>query len=905
MQKVYHHIEKIIARLSGHEIHTREMETAVIQASNRIIEASVLGSDKVLSDQNTSSNGLTSEEARHRLKQFGKNEIAHEKAPAWYRQLLSAFIDPFIGILIILATASFLTEYVFAPPAERDLTALIIISILILVSVILTFIQEYQASQAAEKLLSLVQNTAMVERSDTGIQKLPTNEIVPGDIIHLAAGDIIPADVRLIELNNLSVNEAALTGESLPVEKFATSEERQIEFDKLVDFTDINALDLDNIGFMSTDVVSGSAKAIVLSTGNDTYFGSMSEELVGHHPPTNFDIGVKNVSLMLIRLMLVMVPIIFLINGFVRGEWFQALLFSLAVAVGLTPEMLPTIVTANLAKGTIEMAQRKTIVKRLNAIQNLGAMDVLCTDKTGTLTYDSVALEAYLNIQGEEDAFVLHHTQLNSYFQTGLRNPLDDAVMLHPVAENYPSLNDYNKITEIPFQTERRRVSVIVENQQGEPLLICKGAIDEMLSISTKVERDGEVSLLTPELQKDIIKRANNLIEGGLRVLLVAYKPVVPGIVDFQKEDENDLILIGFVGFFDPPKETSGAAISALNKRGVRVVVITGDNEIATRRICREIGFGITDLYEGHQIDQMTAETLSPVVEKANVFVRTAPLQKSKILNALKHNGHAVGFLGDGINDAPALRDADVGISVDNAVDIAKESADILLLEKSLMVLEEGVGRGRLVFGNIMKYIKMTVSSNFGNVFSVLVASIFLPFPPMLPLHLLIQNMLYDVSQLAIPWDHVDDEFIIRPRKWDPKSITRFTVFIGPVSSIFDFTTFALLWFVFSANTVGQQSLFHSGWFVLGLLSQTLIVHMIRTSKIPFIQSTASKPVIIMTVAVMIIGLVIPFTGFGTGIGLEPLPPIYFLWLTLTLIGYCALIQLVKTLYVRRFNTWL
>ena len=907
MKVIFNHIRALYRKMSGLEIHSDDIEIAVTSIYSLLIEAALMSLDDLLIRLNTSKNGLSNHEAEQRLAKYGKNLVSHERPLPWYRQLLKSFMDPFIGVLIILAIASFITEYVFTPPQDQNLTSVIIISILILISVLLTFIQEYQASQAADKLLDLVKNTTIIIREETGRQERLTEEIVPGDIIHLSAGDIIPADVRLFNTNNLSVNEATLTGESLPVDKFDHLESSIIKKSTAIDgVTGINPLDLDNIGYQGTNVVSGSARAVVLATGNDSILGSMSEELVGHHPPSSFDDGVKSVSILLIRFMLVMVPIIFLVNGLTRGDWMQALLFGLAVAVGLTPEMLPTIVTANLAKGSVEMAQRKTVVKRLNAIQNLGAMDVLCTDKTGTLTYDSVALENFLNLHGEQDDFIFKLAYLNSYFQSGLRNPLDEAVLIHPQAEDHESIEDkYVKVDEIPFETARRRMSVIVKNHQREHLLICKGAVDEMLSISSQIKLGDNIQKMSADLEMKIKKAAEALIKDGLRILLVAYKPVSSRKTSFNVEDEDSLILVGSIGFLDPPKETSGEAIRALNNIGVRVIVITGDNEIATRRVCREIGFDITGLVEGNEVEQLSDDALEQIVKTTNVFVRTTPIQKSRILNAIKNNGHTVGFLGDGINDAIALRDADVGISVDNAVDIAKESADILLLEKNLMVLEEGVSQGRLVFGNIMKYIKMTISSNFGNVFSVLIASMVLPFPPMLPLHLLIQNLLYDVSQLAIPWDRMDEEYLAEPRSWSPKSITRFTIFIGPVSSIFDFSTFALLWFILGANSVENQSLFHSGWFVLGLLSQTLIVHLIRTKKTPFIQSTASSPVIIMTGLIMLIGLFIPFTNFGINIGMQPLPWNYFPWLVITLAAYCVLVEVVKRWYITRYNTWL
>jgi P-type Mg2+ transporter len=757
-------------KLTDQESHLEDVNTAVSRASQKLIEASLINPDEVLKISDSSLEGLSESEVTQRIAKFGKNEVSHERMPAWYRQLIKAFINPFIGILVLLAITSFVTEVIFAPPGEQDITTLLIITILILVSVLLTFFQEYQANQAADKLLAMVQTTSTVQRSDSGRREVPTNNLVPGDIVHLAAGDIIPADVYLLKTNNLSINEASLTGESLPVDKQAIQDRildpsAEAEFKRTA-----NALDLDNIGFMGTYVVSGTAQVLVVATGTGTYFGSMSKELVGHHPPTSFDKGVNQVSLLLIRFMFVMVPIIFVINGITKGDWFQALLFGLAVAVGLTPEMLPTVVTANLAKGTIEMARRKTIVKRLNAIQNLGAINVLCTDKTGTLTYDTVGLETYQNPQGQEDLEVLKYAYLNSFHQTGLKNPMDEAVLAHPDSQEFQGIeNRYPKVDEIPFETARRRMSVIVKDENQCNLIITKGAIDEMLSISSMVKSDSQVLPLTPKYRDEIAAKAAELNETGLRVLVVAYRQEESNTRAYRVEDERDLTVLGMIGFLDPPKESAGLAIEALKRQGVTVRVITGDNEITTRRICHEIGLEVEGLMQGFQVEQMEEDELRRAVEEVNVFVRMAPLQKSRVVHALKDNGNTVGFLGDGINDAPALRDADVGISVDNAVDIAKESADIILLEKDLLVLEEGVRRGRHVFGNIMKYIKITASSNFGNVFSVLVASIFLPFPPMLPLHLLIQNVLYDISQLSIPWDHVDREYVKHPKKMEPE----------------------------------------------------------------------------------------------------------------------------------------
>ena len=660
---------------------------------------------------------------------------------------------------------------------------------------------------------------------------------------------------------------------------------------------------------MGTNVVSGTAKAIVVATGADTHFGSLAKSIVGSRAETSFDRGVNSVSWLLIRFMLVMVPIVLLINGFTKGDWGEAVLFALAVAVGLTPEMLPMIVSANLAKGAVGMAKRKVVVKRLNAIQNFGAMDILCTDKTGTLTQDKIILEHHLDINGQVDPSVLQLAWLNSYYQSGMKNLMDKAIIRF--AEEKTNVKKvgvglYRKIDELPFDFVRRRLSVVVQGNDDNHLMICKGAVEEMLSISDFVYENGEYLPLDENRKQALIELAHNYNKDGFRVLAVGVKEISgsQSKTQYSVQDEKALAIRGFLTFLDPPKESAYEAISALNEHGVAVKVLTGDNEIITIKVCREVGLepGIPLL--GTEIEKMDDNELKEQIEQRTIFAKLTPLQKSRIIRLLQDNGHTVGFLGDGINDAPALRDADVGISVDTATDIAKESADIILLEKSLMVLEEGVICGRETFGNIMKYLNMTASSNFGNIFSVLVASAFLPFLPMLAIHLLIQNLLYDISQLSLPWDKMDEEFLQKPRKWDAPNIGRFMIWIGPTSSIFDITTYALMWFVFGANSVAAESLFHSGWFIEGLLSQTLVVHMLRTQKIPFIQSTAAFPVIVMTMLIMAVGIYIPFSPIGSLIGLQPLPWSYFPWLVATLLSYCVVAQIMKKIYIKRFGQW-
>ena len=875
--------------------------------------------ETILAKFQSSLSGLTQENAQARIETYGKNEVAREKVPSAFMQILMAFNNPFIFVLLVLAIVSFVTDYwlPLQKGEETDVTGIFIILIMVTLSGLLRFWQEFRSNKAAEALKSMIRTTATVLRrphKDMNPERyeVPLNEIVPGDIVYLSAGDMIPADIRLIESRDLFVSQAVLTGESIPVEKYDTLGAVTQKTSDEVNSSEIskdNILDVNNVCFMGTNVVSGTATAIVVATGSDTHFGSLAKSIVGSRAETSFDRGVNSVSWLLIRFMLVMVPIVLLINGFTKGDWGEAALFALAVAVGLTPEMLPMIVSANLAKGAVGMAKRKVVVKRLNAIQNFGAMDILCTDKTGTLTQDKIILEHHLDINGQLDPSVLELAWLNSYYQSGMKNLMDKAIIRF--AEEKTNVKKvgvglYKKIDELPFDFVRRRLSVVVQNGGDNHLMICKGAVEEMLSISSYVYENGQYLPLNEERKQALIELAHNYNRDGFRVLAVGVKDIAGHDAkdQYSVQDEKALAIRGFLTFLDPPKESAYEAISALNEHGVGVKVLTGDNEIITIKVCREVGLEPGVPLLGAEIEKMDDAQLKEQIEQRTIFAKLTPLQKSRIIRLLQENGHTVGFLGDGINDAPALRDADVGISVDTATDIAKESADIILLEKSLMVLEQGVVCGRETFGNIMKYLNMTASSNFGNIFSVLVASAFLPFLPMLAIHLLIQNLLYDISQLSLPWDKMDDEFLQKPRKWDAQNIKRFMIWIGPTSSIFDITTYALMWFVFGANSVEAQSLFHSGWFIEGLLSQTLVVHMLRTQKIPFIQSTAAFPVIVMTMLIMAVGIYIPFSPMGSLIGLEPLPWSYFPWLIATLLSYCVVAQLMKRIYIKRFGQW-
>ena len=877
------------------------------QASSKLKEAARSDTEGYFAMCNSNPEGLTTEEVKDKIEANGPNEVHHEKAPSWVKQLFEAFVNPFIGVLIIIAIVSFVLDVWFAKKGEEDYKTVITVGIMVMISSLLRFFQEYRSNQAAEKLKSMVTTTATVLRKEKGRTEIDIKKLVPGDIIFLSAGDMIPADCRVIQSKDLFISQAMLTGESLPVEK------RNL---LVPDAYDRSPLELDNICFMGTNVVSGSATAMIVTTGNQTYFGSLSKSIVGKKTETSFDKGVNKVSYLLISFMLVMVPLVFILNGLIKHNWWEALLFAIAVAVGLTPEMLPMIVTANLAKGALNMSKRKVIVKRLNAIQNIGAMDILCTDKTGTLTMDKIVLERHLNIYGDDDDEVLKWAYLNSYHQTGLKNILDLAILEHVELNDYLKVEEhFQKVDEIPFDFQRRRMSVILKQHNGKHLLICKGAVEEMLSLCTHAFDPGEdkqlhiendtIILMDETVRRTILDTSKKLNKEGLRVLLVAIKEFDERALNYAVEDEKDMVLTGFIGFLDPAKPSAKASIEALQKLGVTMKVLTGDNEIVTKKICREVGIPVNKILLGSDLERMTDKVLKLQISEVSILAKLSPIQKSRIVKLLQEMGHTVGFMGDGINDAAALRDADVGISVDTAVDIAKESADIILLEKDLMVLRKGVIYGRRTFGNIIKYIKMTASSNFGNMFSMLGASVLLPFLPMLPVQLLVQNLLYDISQTSIPWDIMDADFLEQPKKWDVSGISRFMIFIGPISSIFDYATFALMFYVFKANDPAHQSLFQSGWFIEGLLSQTLIVHMIRTRKIPFIQSWATAPVLALTTIIMALGILIPFTPFGSALKLQPLPLSYFPWLIAILISYCLLTQLIKNWFIRKFEQWL
>jgi Mg2+-importing ATPase len=864
-----------------------------IQVSQAVTESASLDAADVFARLGTSPAGLTTEEAATRLDAHGPNVLAKDRHAGFGRLVRSAVINPLVILLAVLAGVSF---------ATGDARAGIVMSLMIVMGAGLKLIQEARADTAAAKLKAMISVTATVVRDGTS-REIPVTQLVPGDVVRISAGDMIPGDVRLIEAKDLFVIQGSLTGESFPVEKFAVEKQPPAAA----------PLDLTSIAFLGTSVESGTATAVVVATAADTYLGGMARSLTEQSTQTAFEKGIAQFTWVMVGFILVMVPSVFLINVATKGVWHDAFFFAVAVAVGLTPEMLPMIVAVCLSKGAMAMSRKKVIMKRLNAIQNLGAMDVLCTDKTGTLTMDRVILEKHCDVVLKEDAGVLALAYMNSHFQTGLKNILDRAILAHTESEAHAAIPEYAKVDEIPFDFQRRIMTVVVRTPEGMDRIISKGAPEEIFARCTHYELDGERFPMDSALIEDLKEEYETLSADGFRVLAIASKDVTPrGIVagdatPYSKADECDLVLKGYTAFLDPPKDTARAAIKALEGHGIRIKVVTGDNELVAGKVCREVGLSTEHVLLGSQVEKLTDEQLAAAVESTTLFARVSPSHKQRIIVALQSRQHIVGFMGDGINDAPALRTADVGISVDTAVDIAKESADMILLEKSLMVLEEGVVEGRKVFVNILKYVRMGASSNFGNMFSVLGASMFVPFLPMAPIQILANNMLYDISQTAIPTDDVDSEQIEKPRPWDIRQLTRFIVCVGPCSSIFDYTTFFVMLSLFGCWNVAtpevaarSTSLFQAGWFVESLLTQTLIIHVIRTNRIPFFQSMASWPVLVMSTVIMAVGIALPFTPVGSYLGFTPLPPLYWPILGVTLVCYVVLTQSVKTWLLRR-----
>ncbi len=855
-----------------------------------LAEFSSLDPDAIFARLETSLLGLSQDEAAIRLAKFGPNRVTRERRPSILEELWLRARNPLNALLTTLALASYFLG---------DVRAAIVIGAMVVLAIATAFVQEHRSNEAAARLKAMVHTTASVLRKrrsadnsapDDSFAEIPVEEIVPGDIIRLSAGDMIPADLRLLSARDLFINQAALTGEAMPSEKFAHG-----------DGECADPFDLPNICFMGANVVSGYGTGVALRTGGATFFGALADQIAGRRIPTAFDLGVNKFTWLMVRFIAVMAPAVFLINGLTKHDWLEALLFAVAVAVGLTPEMLPMIVTVNLAKGAIAMSREKVIVKRLHAIQNFGAMDTLCTDKTGTLTQDRIILKRHLDIRGDESEKVLQYAYLNSHFQSGLHNLLDNAVLAHGDLHKALGVDGfYSKLDEIPFDFSRRRMSVVVERGDGKHILICKGAVEEIFAACSLYALDDETGRLDDSHLETAKRETLELNEDGFRVVAVAYKEMEPSKTTYAAEDESGLTLLGYIAFLDPPKESAREAIAALASRGVQVKILTGDNETITRKICQEVGLDPGEILSGGRIAQMSDSELAEAAERANVFVKLTPAQKDRVIQALHARDHVVGFLGDGVNDSPALKAADVGISVDTAVDIAKESADIILLEKNLLVLQKGVVEGRKVFANIVKYIKMGASSNFGNMFSVLGASIFLPFLPMAPIQVLTNNLLYDFSQTTIPTDNVDEEFLASPRRWEIGNIFKFMVFIGPISSIFDYVTYGVMLFVFGAWT--NPALFQTGWFVESLLTQTLIIHIIRTSKIPFIESRASPALLATTVIICTVGIWLPGSWVGAALGFVPLPWLYWPLVAAILLAYAILTHLVKAWFVRKWG---
>ena len=879
---------------------------------------------ELFAELNSSEEGLVSEQVDAAREFYGANAVAQTTKRPLPLRLLAAFADPFTYILVFIAAISVLTDWIFATGADRDLSTPLIIGTMVLVSGVLRFIQDEKSTVAAEALAEMVESTAEVERDGDGGNETPIDEIVVGDVVHLSSGDVVPADLRIFSARDLFVSQASLTGESEPVEKRASL---AADASTTAAASTAALTDLASLAFMGSTVISGNARGIVVATGARTMFGEATGTLAGRKRETSFDAGIKSTSRLLMRLMLAMLPVVFVVSGATKGDWVSALLFSLSVAVGLTPEMLPMLVTTCLGKGAVDLSRHHVIVKRLDAIQDLGAVDVLCTDKTGTLTEDRIVLERHLDVNGREDARVLRYAFLNSYFSTGVKNLIDNAIVERALAEGTDEVDAtagstitaeqlaerYHGIDELPFDFERRRLSVVVGDAAGHTRMVTKGALEEVLAVCTKVEVDGRVLPLTDELRTQVVRRGEALADEGMRVLGVARKNEPAGAATLTVADERDMVLIGYLAFLDPPKESSAAAIRALAAHGVATKVLTGDSPRVASHVCRAIGIDAEHVLTGVDVEAMNDVELADAVQRTSIFAKLSPAQKARVVRTLRGLGHAVAYMGDGVNDAAAMRESDCGISVDSAVDVAREAADIILLEKDLMVLEHGIECGRTTYANMIKYVKMTVSSNFGNIFSVLVAAALLPFLPMTAVQLLLLNLIYDLTCTAVPWDNVDEATVRTPRRWDTGSVRRFMVTFGPLSSVFDILTFAALFFIVcpaaaggawgTLDATGQAvfaGTFQAGWFIESMWTQTLVVHLIRTEKVPFVGSRASLPLCALGAAGIAVACVLPVTPLGAALDFCALPATFWPVLATMVAGYAALVMLAKRRYVRR-----
>ena len=881
-------------------------------AKERLTDALRMSVVDTMTFFNTSRLGLTEEQVEENRDLYGENELTKGQEDSIVKKIYESIINPFTVILLLIALVSLVTNVWLAKPGQEDPTTFIIIVVLVLLSGSIRFVQELRSDKAASNLSRMIVNTVTIVREGKE-QEIPITELVVGDIIRLSAGDMLPADVLILDSRDFFVQQSGLTGESDAVEKMA--------LDKCEIKDTESLLESDSLAFMGTNVISGRASALVLVVGDDTKMGAIEQTLNTYDEPTSFEREMNSISWLLIRLMLVLVPIVFFINGLTDGDWLEAGVFALSVGVGLTPEMLPMVITASLAKGSILMAKEKVVIKKLNAIQDLGAIDILCTDKTGTLTQDEIVLEYPLDIHGDLDLAVLRRAYLNSYYQTGLKNLMDRAIInrtekeaeKHEIVRNLDQT--FKKIDELPFDFERRRMSVLVRDDENVVSMVTKGALEEMLTISNSVEYKGNILPLTEEIRQEILAEVAQLNEQGLRVLGVSYRSDLDADYEYTVKDESDMILTGYLAFLDPPKPSAAPAIKALAEYGVATKILTGDNEKVTEAVCEKVGLDAKNILLGSMIETMSDEGLSRVVETTTVFAKLSPDQKARIILQLKANGHKVGYMGDGINDAPSMKVADVGISVDTAVDIAKETADVILLDKDLLVLEKGLVEGRKVYANMTKYIKMTVSSNFGNIFSLLISSIFLPFLPMAPIHLIVLNLVYDISCIALPFDNVDREFLQKPRIWSAKSITRFMAWIGPISSIFDCTTFLILFFIIAPMITGSVyhhgmssnfiTIFQTGWFIESMWTQTMVIYMLRSPKLPFIQSRPALSVVMTTLAAVFFVTLLPYGPFANLLKVSPLNGTYFLFLMIIMALYMISVTFVKHLYIKKYHEWL
>ena len=862
---------------------------AISEHEQKLVDLGKLPPEEALQRLSVTESGLSEDQVEASRREHGSNVLSHKKEAGFVLEILQRCRNPLVIQLLVICVVSLLMG---------DVRSATVVGAMVFLSVGLAYVQEHRSSKAVDKLNEMVQTDCLAMRGGKE-SEIPLAEIVPGDIVILQAGSLIPADLRLITAKDFFVSQSSLTGESMPVEKHAGPAE----------VTGRGVIELQNACFQGSNVLSGTARGLVVNTGSTTHFGLIAEKLSGQRVQTSFDKGIAGFTWLMIRFMVVMVSIVFLIVGITKHDWAEALLFGLSVAVGLTPEMLPMIVTVNLSKGAMAMSKKKVIVKRLNSIQNFGAIDILCTDKTGTLTQDRVILEKAVDVTNRDSSDVLRYAYMNSYYQTGLRNLLDRSILSHT---DLDVEHGCKKVDEIPFDFQRKRMSVVVD-YQDDHVLICKGAVEDIYNVCTHYQIDEEIHLMIDLIKNDLLEEYEELSRDGYRVLGIAYREFPRTQQVFSIADESDLILLGYIAFLDPPKGSAAKAIASLKQIGVATKILTGDNALVTRKICKDVGLGEQEVITGDKLLGLDQSQLGELAEKNNVFARLSPSQKESIITALQSRRHVIGYMGDGINDAPSMRAADVGISVDTAVDVAKESADIILLEKSLLVLEDGIIEGRRVFGNIIKYIRMGASSNFGNMFSVVGGSYFLPFLPMAPIQVLLNNLLYDASQVGIPSDHVDEEYLKTPRKWNIANIRRFMVFIGPMSSIFDYATFFLMLYYFNCKLFSNaatapemktyyENLFHTGWFVESILTQTLIVHIIRTNRIPFLQSIASPFLLLTTFVIMAAGVALPYLPFAGYFGFVPLPAVFWLWIAGFLLCYAALTHTVKVWFIRKFG---